>query len=222
MVIDAAKGIESQTRKLFEVCRLRDHADHHLRQQAGPRGARPVRAARRDRARRWQLDVAPVSWPIGMGRDFLGCYDLSHDRLDPDGPGRPRPAWPRASRSSGLDDPKLDEHLPARPARAAARGGRDGARAVPGVRRREPIAQGNMTPIFFGSALNNFGVQELLDGLAELAPPRRSRSAAEPRQVAPDGGEGHRLRLQDPGQHGSQAPRPHRLRALAPATSSAA
>ena len=72
MVIDAARGIEAQTRKLFEVCRLRNGADHHLRQQGGPRGARPLRADGRDRRPASQLDVSPDELARGHGRPVRG------------------------------------------------------------------------------------------------------------------------------------------------------
>src|ERR1700740_126816 len=80
MVLDAAKGIEEQTRKLFEVCRLRDVPIITFVNKLDREGRDPF-ALLEEIESRLVLDVSPASWPIGMGRDFLGCYDLLHDRL---------------------------------------------------------------------------------------------------------------------------------------------
>ena len=128
------------------------------------------------------LDVSPVSWPIGMGRDFLGCYDLVRDRLilmartkgEKMGEG---------VECNGLDDPKLDELLPP----AAVKKLRDDVAMVRGLCKpfnREAYLEGHMTPVYFGSALNNFGVIELLQGVAEIAPSPQPQAALE-RKVDP-------------------------------------
>ena len=88
-----------------------------------------------------QLDVTPASWPIGMGRDFLGCYDLLHDQLILMDQG-PRQVVTEGEMCEGLDDPKLDALLPERRRHQPARGGRDGARPVPAVRSSRPTARG--------------------------------------------------------------------------------
>jgi peptide chain release factor 3 len=80
MVLDAAKGIEPQTLKLFEVCRLRGHPDRHLHQQDGSRGAGPIRAAGRDRVK-LALDPAPLYWPAGSGARFKGMLDLRTEQF---------------------------------------------------------------------------------------------------------------------------------------------
>ena len=80
MVIDAAKGIEAQTRKLFEVCRLRDVPIITFVNKMD-REARETFELIDEIAETLALDVAPATWPIGMGRDFRGCYDLRHDQL---------------------------------------------------------------------------------------------------------------------------------------------
>jgi hypothetical protein len=92
--------------------------------------------------------------------------------------------------------------------------GRDraGAAAPPGLRRTAEFLAGRQTPMFFGSAINNFGVREVLDALVDLAPPPGARAALQ-RVVEPGREEVQRRGLQDPGQHGPGAPRPHRLRA---------
>src|SRR6201999_4485822 len=80
MVLDAAKGIETQTLKLFEVCRLRDMPIATFINKLDREGQDPFTLLE-EIEHKLALDVSPVSWPIGMGRDFLGCYDLLRDRL---------------------------------------------------------------------------------------------------------------------------------------------
>src|SRR5690606_25059077 len=182
MVLDAAKGIEPQTRKLFEVCRLRDVPIITFVNKLDREGLEPFQLLD-EIGQTLALDVTPATWPIGMGQDFLGCYDLRRDQLI---------LLDRADRAvasegitvQGLDDPRLDELLPAR---AASRLREE----VAMVRELCPpfdldsYRQGHLTPVFFGSALASFGVRELLSGLAELAPsPRPQRS--ESRVVEPD------------------------------------
>ncbi|HYM01994.1 MAG TPA: peptide chain release factor 3 [Stellaceae bacterium] len=182
MVIDAAKGIEAQTLKLFEVCRLRDVPIITFINKLDREGRDPFDLMD-EIERLLALDVTPASWPIGMGRDFLGTYDLFADALllFDRGAGE-RIVEP--VRCSGLDDPQLAARLP----EAALKKLRDDiemARGLCPAFSREAYLQGHMTPVFFGSALNNFGVRELLRGIADLAPPPRPQPAL-PRVIAPD------------------------------------
>ncbi len=187
MVIDAAKGIEAQTRKLFEVCRLRDVPIITFINKLDREGRDPFDLLE-EIEQTLALDVTPASWPIGMGRDFHGCYDVIRDRLvlmkkgtaagaldeDPDD----------AAQCEGIDDPALDTLLP--------------GDAVARLRDQLPMAtglcppldidayrEGHLSPVFFGSAINNFGIRELLDGLVRLAPPPGGRPACA-RTVSPD------------------------------------
>ena len=126
MLIDSAKGVEPQTSKLFQVCRMRGDPDRHLHQQDGPRRARPVRADRRDRARCSASPCSPVTWPIGAGTAFRGVYDRwSKQLLLFERVARRRRA-PRAQcEATSLDDPELVEaHRRRAGARQLARGGR--------------------------------------------------------------------------------------------------
>jgi peptide chain release factor 3 len=199
MVIDAAKGIEAQTRKLFEVCRLRDVPIITFINKLDRDGRDPLELMDEIESS-LALAVTPASWPIGMGQTFLGCYDLLHERLvllDREGRRGERPAGtpatpatpprialPRGSRigtaevcEGGVADPRLDQLLPA----AAAGTLRDEvamARALCPPFALGDYLGGHQTPVYFGSALNNFGVRELLDGLVELAPPPRPQPAA--------------------------------------------
>jgi peptide chain release factor 3 len=181
MVLDAAKGIEAQTLKLFEVCRLRDMPIATFINKLDREGQEPF-SLLEEIEHRLALDVSPVSWPIGMGRDFRGCYDLLHDKLILMARGKGE-TIAAGIECRGLDDPKLDELLPA----AAAQKLREDVEMVRGLCKpfdREAYLEGHLTPVYFGSALNNFGVRELLEGLAEIAPAPRPQKAAE-RDVSP-------------------------------------
>jgi len=185
MVLDAAKGIETQTLKLFEVCRLRDMPIATFINKLDREGQEPL-ALLEEIENRLALEVSPVSWPIGMGRDFLGCYDLLHDRLVLMARTKGEKAE-AGIECQGLDDPKIDELLPA----AAAAKLREDVAMVRGLCKpfdRQAYLEGHLTPVFFGSAVNNFGVRELLRGLTEMAPSPRPQSAAE-RDVEPTEGD---------------------------------
>ncbi|MFO6464467.1 peptide chain release factor 3 [Jannaschia sp. KMU-145] len=182
MVIDGAKGVESQTQKLFEVCRLRDLPILTFCNKMD-RESRDTFEIIDEIQENLAIDVTPASWPIGVGRDFLGCYDLLHDRLE---------LMDRADRNkvaesvsiSGLDDPKLAQHIPADQL-ATLREEVEMARELLPAFDRDAFLEGSLTPIWFGSAINSFGVQELMTGIAEYGPaPQPQR--AEPRQVAAD------------------------------------
>ncbi len=182
MVIDAARGIETQTRKLFEVCRLRNVPITTFINKMD-REARDPFELLDEIEQTLALDVTPASWPIGMGRDFLGCYDLINDRLvlvSRSKGERPDEGEP----CNGLDDPKLDELLPDY-AVAKLREEVEMVRGLCPELDIEAYAAGHMTPVYFGSAINNFGVRELLDGLVTRAPKPRAQEARE-RVVEPD------------------------------------
>lgn len=180
MVLDAAKGIETQTLKLFEVCRLRDIPIITFVNKLDREGREPFELLD-EIEHTLALEATPATWPIGMGRNFLGCYDLYRDRLllverkqgrDADG-----------VLCEGLGDPKLDALLPS-DAVARLREEVAMARGLCPPFDVQSYRKGGMTPVFFGSAINNFGVRELLHGLGELAPPPRAQPAAE-RTVEP-------------------------------------
>jgi len=174
MVIDAAKGIESQTRKLFEVCRLRDVPIITFINKMD-REARDPFDLMSEIEQTLALDVTPASWPIGMGRDFKGCYDLIRDRLilmD-----RTQGDWASEGMAcDGLNDSKLEELLGKEDAAKL----REEVEMVRGLCKPfslQAYREGHLTPVYFGSAINNFGVRELLLGLAEHAPSPRSQKA---------------------------------------------
>jgi len=182
MVLDAAKGIEPQTLKLFEVCRLRDIPIVTFVNKMDREARDPFELIDQIQDQ-LALDVTPMSWPIGSGRDFKGCYDLQNDRLillERSREGLPE----EGARCEGLDDPMLDKHLPAH-AVAELREQAELARELCPKFDRESYLEGHLTPLYFGSAINNFGVRELLEGIAQLAPSPRAQPAVE-RDVAPE------------------------------------
>lgn len=182
MVIDGAKGVESQTRKLFEVCRLRDLPILTFCNKMD-RESRDTFDIIDEIQENLAIDVCPASWPIGMGRDFLGCYDMLRDRLE---------LMDRADRNvvaetiemNGLDDPRLADHIPPHQL-SQLRDEVEMARELLPRFDHQAVHDGTMTLIWFGSAINSFGVRELMDGIANFAPEPQPQSASS-RQIAPD------------------------------------
>ena len=176
MVIDAAKGIETQTRKLFEVCRLRDVPIITFINKLDREGRDPFDLLD-EIAQTLALDVTPASWPIGMGREFRGCYDLLGDQLNL--MERSRGEYMQEGiMCSGLDDPQLDKLLPD----SAVAKLREDVEMVRGLCPKfdfDSYREGHLTPVFFGSAVNNFGIRELLQGLATMAPSPRHQPTVE-------------------------------------------
>ncbi len=153
MVIDAAKGIEAQTRKLFEVCRLRDIPIITFINKMD-REARDPFELLDEIADQLQIETAPMVWPAGMGLNFKGVQDLVHDRFIPFG--------------DAVLDPALTEKLAEDILLA-----REGLPSFDLATYRE----GHLSPVYFGSALKNFGVAELLSALARWAPSPREQPA---------------------------------------------
>jgi len=185
MVIDAARGIEAQTRKLFEVCRLRSVPIITFVNKVDREGRDPF-ALLDEIADLLALDVTPMSWPAGMGGTFEGIYDLHANRLtQPEGDSRAYLGKMRVF--TGLDDPALGEVLSAE---GAERLREEATLALGGYGAFDPAAYraGDQTPVYFGSALKDFGVAELIDALGRHAPGPRPQPA-EPAPVAPTRGD---------------------------------
>ncbi len=182
MVIDGAKGVESQTQKLFEVCRLRDLPILTFCNKMD-REARDTFDIIDEIQENLAIDVTPASWPIGMGRDFLGCYDMLRDRLE---------LMDRADRNkvaatiemNGLEDPLLAKHVPAEQL-AKLREEVEMARELLPALNPQSVLEGHMTPIWFGSAINSFGVKELMDGIGTYGPEPQIQKAT-PREISPE------------------------------------
>ncbi|MBT9382510.1 peptide chain release factor 3 [Pseudooceanicola sp. CBS1P-1] len=182
MVIDGAKGVESQTQKLFEVCRLRDLPILTFCNKMD-RESRDTFEIIDEIQENLAIDVTPASWPIGVGRDFLGCYDMLHDRLElMDRADRNKVA--ESIKLNGLDDPKMADHIPADQL-AKLREEVEMARELLPAFDQQALLEGTMTPIWFGSAINSFGVKELMDGIGEFGPEPQPQQA-DPRQIAPE------------------------------------
>jgi len=184
MVIDAAKGIEEQTRKLFEVCRLRDVPIVTFINKMD-RDGRDSFDLLDEIEQQLALELTPGTWPIGMGQGFLGCYDVLRNRLVLMDKGE-KSALSDGEACQGLDDPMLDARLPDY-AVAQLREEVEMARGLMPDFDLTSYREGNLSPVYFGSAVNNFGVRELLQGLAEIAPPPRAQPTAE-REISPDEG----------------------------------
>ncbi|QIQ87678.1 peptide chain release factor 3 [Erythrobacter sp.] len=169
MVIDAAKGIEPQTRKLFEVCRLRSVPIITFVNKVDREGRDPFETLD-EVADMLALDVSPQSWPIGMGGQFQGILNFADGTVArPEGPSR-------EFLGTRDESPDIPENF-AEEAELAQVGYPefDG----------QAYRNGDLTPVYFGSALKNFGVTELIDAIAAHAPPPRPQPAGEG-HVAPD------------------------------------
>jgi peptide chain release factor 3 len=182
MVIDAAKGIESQTRKLFEVCRLRDIPIITFINKVDREGRDPF-ALLDEIGSTLALDVCPMTWPVGMGVDFRGCFDLGGARFLTAAGGSGTP-YGKAIPCDGVDDPKLDALVPPNILGQFRESATLACSAYPQFD-LSAYRGGHLTPVFFGSALKDYAVDELLRTLATIAPPPRPQPA-EPRNVQPD------------------------------------
>ncbi len=177
MVIDAAKGIEARTRKLFEVCRLRDIPIVTFINKLD-RETRDPFDLLDEIEKTLALDTAPVNWPIGRAKSFAGTYDLARNRIRRiDADEDPTPV-------SGPEDPAVGALLPEHE-RGAWREEVALAREACRPFDLATFREGHLTPVFFGSALRNFGVRDLIDAMAEHAPPPRGQEA-DKRQVEAD------------------------------------
>ena len=170
MVIDAAKGIEPRTRKLFEICRLRDIPIITFINKMD-RDTRDPFDLIDEIEKALALDAAPITWPVGRGRDFVGTVDVESGgvRLLEGDSGAVGALRKMTVPEIAALNPNLD---------AAALGGElDLVRQA--CKRFDPraFAEGHMTPVFFGSALKNFGVGDLLNALATMAPSPRAQDA---------------------------------------------
>jgi peptide chain release factor 3 len=166
MVIDAAKGIEPRTLKLFEVCRMRDIPIITFINKMD-RESRDVFEILDEVEEKLALDTAPVTWPIGRSKSFCGTYHLAanrargsdkEDAIVVNGPQAVADRLPENERAAFIDEVDL--------AKEACR-----------PFDRQAFLEGHMTPVFFGSALRNLGVRDLINALADFAPPPRDQVA---------------------------------------------
>ena len=180
MVIDSAKGVETQTKKLMEVCRMRNTPIITFINKLDREGMAPLDLLS-DIEETLQIECAPLSWPIGMGKRFRGTYNLYRKELFLFTPGK-ETRDQEGLLITDLNDPRLDELLGSQADEL-----REDVELLEGAANPfelEEYLKGNQTPVFFGSAINNFGVQEMLDAFVELAPPPRPRDTMS-REVSP-------------------------------------
>jgi len=166
MVIDSAKGVETQTEKLMTVCRMRNTPVITFINKLDREGRDPLELLH-DIEDKLQIECAPMSWPIGMGKRFKGVYNLYRKELclfSPGGETRHR----EAVVITDLTDPQLDGLIGPQAEELRA-----DIELLEGAANPFDLAEylkGNQTPVFFGSGINNFGIEELLDALVDLAP----------------------------------------------------
>lgn len=173
MVIDAAKGVEERTIKLMEVCRLRDTPILAFINKLDRDVRDPIEVMDEIESV-LRIECAPITWPVGMGKQFKGVYNLLTDTLVlyQSGQGH-RIQEVRAIQ--GIDNPQMDEALG-----SYADELRDSLELVQGASHafdRTRFLAGKQAPVFFGTALGNFGVDHMLDGLVDWAPAPRPRQA---------------------------------------------
>ncbi len=180
MVIDSAKGAEPQTEKLMGVCRMRNTPIITFINKLDREGLSPLDLMH-DIEEKLQIECAPLSWPIGSGKGFKGVYNMYKNELNLFTPGRDTRDRDVVT-ITDLADPKVDELLGRQAGEL-----REDIELLKGAANPfdyDHYMKGNQTPVFFGSAINNFGVKELLDAFVEMAPCPRPRAAVT-REVSP-------------------------------------
>ena len=180
MVIDSAKGVEPQTEKLMEVCRMRNTPIMTFINKLDRDGMYPIDIMA-DIEDKLQVECTPLSWPIGMGKSFRGVYNLYKKELHLFKAGGVTRLTDGIT-IKDLGDTRLDELLGSQ-----ARQLREDVELLEGAANPFEIQHylvGSQTPVFFGSAINNFGVRELLNAFVEMAPPPYPRMTAA-REVSP-------------------------------------
>ncbi len=182
MLIDCAKGVEPQTRKLLEVCRMRNTPVIVFINKLDREGKDPFDLLE-EIEKELRIDLRPLSWPISMGKTFKGVYNLYEKSLTVFNPGE-KATLDNSIEIKDLNDGTLDKLI-----------GEDYAKTLRNdvelleagypVFDKEEYLEAMVSPVFFGSAVNNFGVRELLDGFIEIAPAPRGRTT-DIREINPD------------------------------------
>ena len=180
MVIDAANGVESQTLRLLEVCRARNTPLITFINKMDREVKRPLELMD-EIENALGMEVVPFTWPVGMGKSFAGVIDIAKSKM--------RLFKAGEDRVSDSSDTLIDIHDPALQERLGS-DLKEALTEVDLIRNAMPefnlvaFLAGKQSPVFFGSAINNFGVREILNTLVELAPPPGSRKAIQ-REVLP-------------------------------------
>ncbi|WP_028910078.1 peptide chain release factor 3 [Prevotella sp. AGR2160] len=174
IVVDSAKGVEAQTRKLMEVCRMRNTPVIIFINKMDREGRDPFDLLD-ELEEELNIKVRPLSWPIGQGMRFKGVYNIYEQQLNLFTPNKQRVT---EKVEVDIQSKDLDQHVGEREAQQL----RDDLELIDGVYPKfevETYRSAEVAPVFFGSALNNFGVQELLDCFVEIAPSPRPTQAEE-------------------------------------------
>jgi len=180
MVLDAANGVEPQTIRLLQVCRARNTPIITFVNKLDREVQEPLNLLSEIESH-LGMDTVPLSWPIGMGRSFGGVADLRRNRMRVFKAGQERRGHDDII--EGLDNPEISRRFGDAYVKAAEE--------IELIREASPafdhaaFLAGKQTPVFFGSAINNFGVQEVLDALVDFAPPPGPRESLQ-REVQPD------------------------------------
>ncbi len=180
IVVDSAKGVEAQTRKLMEVCRMRNTPVIIFINKMDREGRDPFDVLD-ELEEELKISVRPLSWPIGQGARFKGVYNIYEHQLNLFTPNKQRVT---EKVEVDVQSEELDQRVGEREAAQL----REELELVDGVYPEfdvETYRSAEVAPVFFGSALNNFGVQELLDCFVQIAPSPRPTKAEE-RMVEPE------------------------------------
>ncbi|MDC1038838.1 peptide chain release factor 3 [Candidatus Thioglobus sp.] len=182
MVIDVAKGVEQRTIKLMEVCRLRDTPILTFINKLDREGKEPIELLDEVESV-LNIECSPITWPIGMGKGFKGVYHLLEDKVYLFESGK-NASIGENTIIDGIKSSQLDDILGDDLANEA----RDEIELIAGTTNPfnlNEFLEGKQTPVFFGSAINNFGIENLLDGFIDYAPTPQGRESDE-RIVMPD------------------------------------
>ncbi len=182
MVIDVAKGVEQRTIKLMEVCRLRDTPILTFINKLDREGREPIDLLDEVESI-LNIECSPITWPIGMGRSFKGVFHLLEDKVYLFESGKNTKIGDNTI-IEGIDNPQLDELL----GKEFAQEVREEVELISGTTNPfslDSFLEGKQTPVFFGSAINNFGIENLLDGFIKYAPTPQSRES-DNRSVSPE------------------------------------
>ncbi|UZR94174.1 peptide chain release factor 3 [Chondrinema litorale] len=181
VVIDVAKGVEIQTEKLVKVCKMRDTPIIVFINKLD-RVGKDAFDLMDEIEQKLGLSVMPLSWPIGMGNEFQGVYNIYEKKLMLFR-AHGKQSEEESLEFTDLSDPLLEEYVGARAAKTLREEVEMVTEIYPEFNREEYL-EGLLTPVFFGSAINNFGVKELLDCFVEVAP-SPTNSETEEREISP-------------------------------------
>lgn len=181
IAVDSAKGVETQTRKLMEVCRMRHTPVMIFVNKMDREGKDPFELLD-ELEDELKINVRPLSWPIDSGQRFKGVYNIYQEKLDLYTPSKQ--SVTESINFKDINNPELEKHI----GNNLAAKLRDDIELINGVYPELDVnmyLKGQIAPVFFGSALNNFGVKELLDCFVQIAPSPRPVEAVE-REVKPE------------------------------------